>query len=102
MAHWGGGGEESAMIVALLPASLEMYRGRGYPYKSCLCTFWPCHPNFNLHFHYFLILACISASSLRIIDLLIGGLPDCIFLTDSGKTHIKPRKLCLTITSKIL
>ena len=27
-----------------------MYNGCGYPYKSCLYTFWPCHPYFIRQF----------------------------------------------------
>ena len=29
-------------------ASVGMYSGRDYLYKSCLCTFWPSHPYFIL------------------------------------------------------
>ena len=28
-----------------------MYGGCDYPYKSCLCTFWPCRPYFILQFY---------------------------------------------------
>jgi hypothetical protein len=31
-------------------ASVGMYNGCGYPHKSCLRTFWPCHPYFILLF----------------------------------------------------
>ena len=30
---------------------MYMYSGCDYPYESCLCTFWPCHPyNFTIKF----------------------------------------------------
>ena len=60
----GGGGGQSALIITLLHAqffipaptqnaSIGMYSGCDYPYKSCLCTFWPCYPHFILQFHFF-------------------------------------------------
>ena len=67
----GGGGFASQLIVAWLhgqfipahhiatkKASVGMYSGCDYPYKSCLCTFWPCHPYFilKISFNYFLYL----------------------------------------------
>ena len=32
-------------------ASVGMYSECDYPYKSCSCTFWPCHPYFILQFY---------------------------------------------------
>ena len=37
-------------------SNIEMYSGRDYPYKSCLCTFSPSHPYFILQFHCLLYL----------------------------------------------
>jgi hypothetical protein len=34
-------------------ASAGMYSGCDYPHKSCLHTFWPCHPYFILQFYCF-------------------------------------------------
>ena len=37
-----------APYIATQKASVGMYSGCDYPHKSCLCTFWPCHPYFIL------------------------------------------------------
>ena len=39
------------MHIATQKASVGMYSECDYPYKSYLCTFWPCHPYLILQFH---------------------------------------------------
>ena len=31
--------------------NIGVYSGHDYPHKSCLCTIWPSHPYFILHFY---------------------------------------------------
>ena len=48
------------MHIATQKASVGMYSGCDYPYKSCLCTFWPCHPYFIFQFYSIVfILVCV-------------------------------------------
>ena len=42
-------------------ASVGMYSGCNYPHKSCLCTFWPCHPYFMLQFYSIVFYTCYSS-----------------------------------------
>ena len=39
------------MHIDTQKASVGMYTECDYPYKSCLCTFWPCYPYFILQFY---------------------------------------------------
>ena len=44
-------GDTTGCFCTPQKASVVMYSGCNYPYKSCLCTFWPCHPYFILQFY---------------------------------------------------
>ena len=39
------------MHIDTQKVSIGMYSECDYPYKSCLCTFWPCHSYFILQFY---------------------------------------------------
>ena len=41
------------------------------PYKSCLCTFWPCHPYFILQFIVFYTCFCSFFIALSIIIVIL-------------------------------
>ena len=47
-----------------------MYSGCDYRYKSCLCTFWPCHPYFILQLHCFFY----TCNNIIVIGLLCNSL----------------------------
>ncbi len=47
-------------IPATQKASVGMYGGCNYPHKSCLCTFWPCHPYFFLQFYSIVFYTCYN------------------------------------------
>ena len=42
---------EQVRCMMIEKKSVGMYSRCDYPYKSCLCTFWPCHPYFILQFY---------------------------------------------------
>ena len=64
-----------APIVNVMLVTVGMYSGFDYPYKSCLCTFWPAIPTSSFNFSYF-------------VNLLI--LMSQVMLSPSGEVSVCP------------
>ena len=70
-----------------------MYSGCDYPYKSCFCTFWPCHPYFILQFYSIAFYTCICYNYILVSDIGITTLLINNWFTHNSKAQSTPKPI---------